>query len=118
MGIKPTSLILSRTALAFLLIFDVLLRRSAAASACFSWPSPEFPIGSRSCSLRGASRFTASLSQPGCHPGPRPEEALQNRREIKVRVQFWKMDAETRRADLNLSQLRGCGFFQTLSIAR
>jgi hypothetical protein len=117
MGIEPTSLILTRTASAILHIFDVLQSRSAAVSACFPWPSPEFTIGSRSCSLGGASRFTASLSKPGCHPAPRPEEALQNRRQIQVRVQFWKMDTETRRADLNLLQLRGCGLFQTLSIA-
>ena len=118
MGIEPTSLILSRTASAFLHFFDVLRSRSATASAFFSWPSPEFTIGSRSCSLGGDSRFATSLSQPGCHQTPRPEEALQNRRQIKVRVQFWKMDTETRGADLNLLQLRGCGLFQALSIAR
>src|SRR6266849_5456833 len=117
MGIEPTSLILSRTASAFLQIFDVLPSRSATASVFFSWPSAKFTIGSRSCSLGGASRFTTSLPKPGCHPAPRPEEALQNRRQIQVRVQFWKMDTETRRADLNLLQLRGCGVFQTLSIA-
>jgi hypothetical protein len=116
--IEAASQILTRTASAFLHIVDVPRSRSATASAFFSRPSPEFPIGSRSCSLGGASRFTTSLSQPGCHPAPRPEEALQNRREIQVRVQFWKMDTETRRADLNLLQLRGCGLFQTLGIAR
>ena len=117
-GNRTHVLSLSRIASAVLHIFDVLRSRSATASAFFSWPSPEFTIGSRSCSLGGASRFPTSLSQPGCHPAPRPEEALQYRRQIQVRVQFWKMDTETRRADLNLLQLRGRGLFQTLSIAR
>jgi len=118
MGIEPTSLILGRTASAFPHILDVLLSRSATASVFLSWPSPELTVGPRSCLLGGASRFTSRLSKPGGHPAPRPEEALQNRRQIQVRVQFSKMDAETRRADLNLLQLRGCGLFQTLSIAR
>jgi hypothetical protein len=118
MGIEPTSLILGRTASAIPHILDVLLSRSATASAFFSWPSAKLAIGSRSCSLGGASRFATSLSKPGCYPSPRPEKVLQNRRQIQVRVQFWEIDTETRRADLNLSQSRVCGLLQTLSIAR
>ena len=94
-----------------------LSSRLPIGSTFFSWPSPEFPVGSRSCSFSGASRFATSMSKPGCHPSARPEEALQNRRQIKVRVQLWKVDTEPRRADLNLLQLRGCSLFQPLSIA-
>jgi hypothetical protein len=94
-----------------------LSSRLSIGSTFFSWPSPEFPIGSRSCSLSDASRFATSMSKRGCHPAARPDEALQNRRQIKVRVQFWKVDTEPRRADLNLLQLRGCSLFQPLSIA-
>ncbi len=76
------------------------------------------PVCLGSGSLGRAPRLAANPAQPRRHPSPRPQKSLQKTRQIKVRIQLGKVNAQARRADLDLTQLRWLSIFQPLRIMR
>ena len=69
-------------------------------------------------SLGAALGATAKLAEPRGHPLLRAEETLEERGEIKVGIQFWEMNAETRGRDFDVAELCGRGVVQALSKTR
>jgi hypothetical protein len=91
-----------------------------AALPCFQFfgTSAEKSIGSR----RAAFCRTYALA-PACaklcgHPLSRTEYPLQQRRQVKVRIQLWKVYSQTRRSDFDCVQLGRPCVLQALRSAR
>jgi hypothetical protein len=81
--------------------------------------SPAHPtVSLGSSSLRRTPRLAANPAQSRRHPSPRPKKSFQETRQIKVRIQLGKVNAQARRTDLDLTQLRGLRIFQPPRIVR
>jgi hypothetical protein len=76
------------------------------------------PIRPSRSLLSLAARLPAHFAHPSRHPFPRTQKSFQQRRHIKVRIQPRKMNAETRRAQLNLRQVRSVRVLQSLRVLR
>src|SRR6266852_65166 len=63
-------------------------------------------------------RSSTSFPHTSRHPFPRSQKSFQQGGHIKIRIKPWKMNAEPRRAQLNLCEVRGLRVLQSLSVAR
>ena len=84
----------------------------------FSRPSAQGPIPLGSGALSLASRRATELPQPRGHPFLRSQKPFQNCRNIKIRIQFRKVNAEARGCHLNVLKFCRRRVFQALRVAR
>ena len=82
----------------------------------FAWPSAEPPIGTRGSGLQFAGNLSARLAHSRSHPLARAQKAVQQCRQIQVRVQFRKMQAQPRRRNFDVRKLRRPRAFQALRV--
>jgi hypothetical protein len=91
----------------------------SSSTPCRLLRSPAHPpVHFGSSSLGRAPRCAANPSQPRRHPSPRPQKSLQQTRQVKVRIQLRKVNAQAGWADLDFIQLRRFGIFQSLRVTR
>ncbi len=81
------------------------------------WPPALQPICPRRRLLGLAARPPTGFAHSSRHPFPRPQKSFQQGRHIKIRIKPWKVNAETRRAELNLCEVRGLRMLQSLRVA-
>jgi len=79
-------------------------RDEPSLSGCsFARAAASLAVGARCC-LCDAARRTSSRAELRCHPGFRAEDSSQQCGQIQVRIELWKMNAESGRTDLDVTR--------------